>query len=217
MAEKNEAIKLYVFDLDGTLMDSGDTIYQAMHQTFKVLGFDYFIPREWLDKRIGGHFQDIFNEFGIVIPDIEEYINAYKPLYFSYIDDTRVYPGVPETLRTLKEQNKKIAMLTTKAQEQAEKISVYFNLDSFFEVIVGRTPGTPVKPAPEPLIDICTKLGVTACESVMVGDTEYDIRCGKNAGVKTCAVEYGYRSTEFLRAEKPDYIIKTMPDLLSIR
>lgn len=216
MTNLDNAIDLYVFDLDGTLMDSGDTIYRAMHKTFESLGFNYTIPREWLDKKIGAHFQDIFKDYGIIIPDIEEYLSVYKPLYFEYIDDTKVYPGVHTTLRQLREQNKEIAMLTTKAQEQAEKISEYFNLAGFFTKIIGRTPNSPVKPSPEPLLQICDCLNADVSRTLMIGDTEYDIRCGKNAGAKTCAVLYGYRSREDLLSEQPDYLIATMPDLLTL-
>ncbi len=77
---------------------------------------------------------------------------------------------------------------------------------------MGRRPGIAVKPDPEPLQEICKFLGVKAEESLMTGDTELDITCGKNAGSFTCAALYGYRTKETLLEQNADYNINSIKE-----
>ena len=72
---------------------------------------------------------------------------------------------------------------------------------------MGRRDGLAHKPSPEPLLHICKELNVKPAETLMVGDTELDIQCGKSAGSKTCGVLYGYRTKIQLEKEKPDFLI----------
>jgi len=209
-------IELFVVDLDGTLTESSETIHKTTLKTFEHFGRAVFLPKEELDKRIGEHFQTIFDDLNIHVDDVEEFINVYKTLYFDFIDTTKLYPGVEEILLSLKEKGKKIALLTTKGQEQAQNILRHFNLEKYFDEIMGRRNGVGHKPSPEPLLFICNALSVSPEQTLMVGDTEVDVQCGKNANTKTCAVTWGYRSKNILENEKPDYIAENINQLLSI-
>lgn len=205
---------LVVFDMDGTLFDSADTIYKAAVKTFEVLGMkDVVFPREKFNNYIGAHFQDIFNDFRINVGDIEHYIEIYRDIYFDYIDDTKFYPGIPELLMDLQKSGTKLSLLTTKNQLQTERISDYFNLHKFFPFLMGRKPGIKIKPDPEPLEIIINHYGSTKEKTVMIGDSEFDIGCGRNAGVDTIAVGYGYRSQEFLMNENPTFYVATVGEL----
>jgi phosphoglycolate phosphatase-like HAD superfamily hydrolase len=110
----------------------------------------------------------------------------------------------------------KISLLTTKAQDQAEKIIRYFNLEEKINYTMGRRNGMAHKPSPEPLITICGNLNVTPSETLMVGDTELDIQCGKNANAKTCGVLYGYRDRVQIENENPDFIISELNELIKL-
>jgi HAD superfamily hydrolase (TIGR01549 family) len=209
-------LQLFVFDLDGTLTESSETIYRATIKTFEHFGRKVHLPKVELDKRIGEHFQTIFDAMQIRVNDIEEFINVYKTIYFDFINTTKVYPDVEETLSTLKKDGKKIALLTTKSQDQAQNILHHFKLNRYFDEIMGRRNGIEVKPSPEPLIFICNSLSVLPEETIMIGDSELDVQCGKNAGAKTCAVTWGYRLEFLLEKEKPDYLVKNILELLSI-
>lgn len=210
---RNE-IELFVFDLDGTLTDSAETIYLTVNETFKRMGFNYFIHYDDLHGRIGAHFQDIFDDLNITVPDLEFFIDNFKKIYFEFINSTKLYPHAVDTLIKLEKNKKKIALLTTKGQWQADKIIEIFSLQHHFDFIMGRREGHEHKPSPEPLLFICSQLNVEPSRTIIVGDTELDIQCGKNAGAKTCAVTYGYRDRDGLSIFQPDLIIDSLTDLI---
>ena len=207
-------VKHVCFDLDGTLVDSYRNILMATVKTLEVLGINSTFSEVEFFNRIGHHFADIFHELNIPVPDIEHFISIYKSIYFEYIDESKLYPGVTEVLEHLTNNGIYVSLLTTKGQDQADRIIDHFNLRRYFSRVMGRKIGTPVKPSPEPLLMICRELNVLPIESMMTGDTELDIMCGKGANVKTCGVTYGYRTREVLEKEKPDYIIHNIKELI---
>ena len=162
---------------------------------------------------IGMHFVDIFNEFNINVPDFKKFISVYKSLYFDFIDDSIPFPGAAEVLNHLNEKGIKISLLTTKAQDQADKIIDHFGFRENLSYVMGRRKGVAHKPAAEPLLIICDELGIKPAETLMVGDTELDINCGKNAGALSCGVTYGYRTIENLKEYNPDYLINDIIEL----
>lgn len=206
-------IKHFCFDLDGTLMDSSETIYKATVFALEKLGLGTELDKNIFNSKIGQHFLDIFKAMKIDVPDFQEFIQIYKSKYFDFIDDSILYPDVEETLASISSAGIKISLLTTKMQDQADKILQYFELGKHFDLIMGRRDGVEHKPSPEPLIIICNELKVKVEETLMIGDTEMDIRCGKNAKAKTCAVKYGYRNYQQLLDEKPDLIIESISEL----
>ena len=209
-------IKHVCFDLDGTLVDSKNTILESTKSALDKLNISYDIPIDAFTNMIGMHFVDIFEELKINVPDFEKFISIYKALYFDFMDSSYLYPGVQQTLQHLNENNIKVSLLTTKVQEQAEKIIDHFNLRSSFHYLMGRRDGLAHKPSPEPLIYICNELKIKPSETLMVGDTELDIQCGKSAGSKTCGVLFGYRTKDQLEKEKPDFLISGLNELRKI-
>jgi len=213
----NTPIRHICFDLDGTLVKSHITIYKT---TLKALN-DLNIPVDNFDEdkfyqRIGHHFEDIFEEFKIPVNDFEIFINIYKNQYFNFINESALYNGIEETLEYLKSKNVLTSLLTTKGQEQADRIIDYFKLRKYFNLVMGRRNGIAHKPSPEPLLFICKELNVKPEETLMVGDTELDIGCGKNAGSKTCGVTYGYRTKKALEEKEPDLIIDSIKELKNL-
>lgn len=215
--KNNLSIRHICFDLDGTLVKSHTTIYKT---TLKAL-IDLRIPADNLKEnlfyeRIGHHFEDIFKEFNIPVKDFNTFINVYKNQYFDFIDESTLYDDIEETLANLKSRNILTSLLTTKGQEQAEKIINHFELGKYFDLVTGRRNGIAHKPSPEPLLLICNELNIKPEETMIVGDTELDIACGKNAGSKTCAVTYGYRTKKALKEQGPDLIIDSITELINL-
>lgn len=209
-------LKHVCFDLDGTIVDSYFTIFKTTVNTLKVLKIKQTLDEKEFRKRIGHHFIDIFRELNIPVNDFDEFINIYKNLYFDYISDAALYPGVEDVMEYLKSKNIFISLLTTKGQEQADRNIDYFGLRKYFSYVMGRRSGIANKPSADPLIYICNELKAAPENTMFVGDTEMDIRCGKNAGAKTCAVLYGYRTRDFLISENPDFSIAGISELKSI-
>lgn len=203
------------FDLDGTLIDSYLTIYKTTVKTLEVLNIPGSFTKEDFSLRIGHHFEDIFRELNISVPDIDYFIKVYKTYYFDYIDDSKLYPGVTDVLDFLNKKEIQVSLLTTKGQEQADRIINHFNLRNNFSFVMGIRDGIQIKPLPGGLLMICKELNILPANTLMTGDTELDIRCGINAGVKTCGVTYGYRNRKILQAENPDYILDNITELIS--
>ena len=210
----NNNIKHICFDLDGTLVDSKNTILKSTKAALDQLNIKYKLSEDVFNNMIGKHFVDIFIELGIDNVDFDKFISIYKALYFDFIDSSYLYNGVEEILKYLNRKQIKVSLLTTKGQDQAENIIDHFNLQTSFNFIMGRRDGLAHKPSSEPLLFICDTLKVNPTESLIVGDTELDIQCGKNAGSKTCGVLYGYRTEEQMQKEKPDFIISGLKDLI---
>jgi len=136
--------------------------------------------------------------------------------YFDFIDESIPYPNIEKILEWLKLNNYLISLLTTKAQEQADAIINHFNYKKYFDLVFGRRNGLKVKPSPEPLLFIANSLNIDIEDTMIVGDTELDIQCGKAAGSLTCAVSYGYRKRNILEKENPDFIIDDILELKNI-
>lgn len=211
-----DSIKHICFDLDGTIVDSNQTIYKATEITLKQLGIDFNVSEDDFAYHIGKHFVDIFKHFNINVTDFETFITLYKQKYFDLMEYSHIYSEVDDTLKKLHSNGLKISLLTTKVQEQADRIIDHFKLREYFDFVMGRRDGIPHKPSPVPLKLITEELNLPIENTLMVGDTELDIQCGKSAGAKTCGVLYGYRTEEQIKKESPDFIINSPSELISV-
>ncbi len=214
--QQKPIIKHCCFDLDGTLVDSNKTIYNATAYSLNKLGIDFNVNEDLFAMKIGQHFVDIFTAFNIEVSDFDKFITIYKINYFEQMEYSKVYDDVEKTLRNLKDRDIRVSLLTTKIQDQADRIIDHFNLRKYFDLVMGRREGIAHKPSPEPLLKICNDLVVDVKNTLMVGDTELDIQCGKNAGSYTCGVLYGYRTKELIEIENPDFIVEEIEDILEI-
>lgn len=206
-------IEAVVFDLDGTLTDSKKNIYEAIMAAFKDLGIKETIDEDEFGKYIGWHFQEIFDDLGIDLNSLEEFIEIYKTYYYKFLHHSTFYPGVLDTIKKLYEKEIKVCLLTTKAQDQADVIIDHFELRKYFTYVMGRRVGIANKPSPEPLQVLCNDINVKPENAVMVGDTEMDVNCGKSAGATSVAVTYGYRTKEHLESLEPDFIVASLSQI----
>ncbi|MDY7224064.1 pyrophosphatase PpaX [Halalkalibacterium halodurans] len=207
-------INTVLFDLDGTLINTNELIISSFLHTFETYYPGKYGRKDAIEC-IGPPLTDSFKRLD---PErVEEMVATYRKHNHAHHDKlVEPYEGVYETVKTLHEQGFKLAIVTTKIRETAMKGLKLFGLDEFFDVIVALDDVENVKPNPEPLEKAMNGLGAKKEETIMVGDNSHDILGGKNAGVKTAVVGYAIRGEDYVRQFDPDYVLRSMPDLLDI-
>jgi phosphoglycolate phosphatase len=204
--------RAYLFDVDGTLLDSAPDICGAVSSVLASTPKPD-VPYEYLQTFIGRHLIDLFTE---LFPEadaeqVEAWIATYRTTYISRGHTlTRLYPGVAETLAQLGGVK---TTATTKGTPTATNVLTQFGLIQHFQHVQG-TDGFPSKPQPFVLLRAMEAIGVKPEDCLMVGDSVPDILAARAAGVQVCAVGYGYGNPDELRAHKPDYWLDDISGLL---
>ena len=203
--------KLIIFDADGTIWDSEKDVFLAFNHTLKNNG-NKEITKEEFQKLAGLDLEDMFER---VLPKDEEslakeYVKKYREYYIDeghYADETTLFENVKETLEQLKEQGFCMVIASGKPKRILDKMVNCFQLNEFeFVLGTGESHFKP-KPDPEILNYVMSQLHVSKEEAVMVGDTKADIMAGKNAGIDTIALTYGYEKIDILKNANPTYLI----------
>ena len=202
---------IYLFDIDGTLLDSAPDICAAVQEVLephgKNPGFEY------LRGYVGKH---LLETFGDVLPeakreDLDAMIASYRTIYLGRCHTlTKVYPGVDEGLAGLGGRK---STATTKGTPTTRAVLEQFGLLRHFDHVQGTDQGLPYKPAPDVLFAALGALGARPEECLFVGDSPADMEAGRRAGVKTCAVTYGYGNQDEMRRFAPDYWIGDLREL----
>lgn len=206
------AFPVYLFDVDGTLLDSAADICGAVRDTLSgsphaAVG-DGFL-RRYIGLHLADLYQDLFPAYSA--GQIEELVETYRRIYpLRKHSSTRIYPGVSEALAALGGRK---STATTKRTWLVKDVLEQFRLAHYFDHLQG-TDGFPAKPAPDVILTSLAALGARPEECLMVGDAPADMEAGRRAGVKTCAVRYGYGDPAELARFEPDYWIDDPRDLL---
>jgi len=206
---------VYLFDIDGTLLDSARDICGAVQQVLASTD-QRDVPFDFLKSYIGFHLLDLFQDLfpGHTPEQIDELIFQYRTFYPARGHKlTSIYPGVQDALAALGGRK---ATATTKGTPTTRAILEQFGLIGHFDHVQG-TDGFPCKPAPDVLFKSMEALDARPGECLMVGDSPADMEAGRCAGVKTCAVRYGYGRAEDLARFEPDYWIDDLRELLPSR
>ncbi|MCX7603083.1 MAG: HAD-IA family hydrolase [Bryobacteraceae bacterium] len=205
--------RLYLFDVDGTLVDSAADICSAVREALAEAGVDG-LSDVYLRSFIGHHLFELFSEVlpGSTCEQQERLLQRYRQIYLARRHaSTRVYPGVREMLAALPGWK---STATTKSSETTRQVLELFGLASFFDHVQG-TDGFPSKPAPDVIFKSLEKFGVAPEECLFVGDSAPDMEAGRRAGVRTCAVRWGYGDQAEMAACRPDFWIDSPAELLS--
>ena len=183
-----------VFDMDGTLIDSVGDIAAAINRMRGHYGLAP-LTRESVVGMVGSGARVLVARATADAPalDQEEAFRRYRREYDTHlIDETKLYPGVPEGLEAIKSAGFRLAVFTNKPYRSTLFILKGLGIDAFFPVVVGADSGFPLKPAPEALLHILEATGTDAAGSWMVGDNWTDIDSGHAAGFLTAHCTYGY-------------------------
>ena len=201
--------RVYLFDVDGTLLDSASDICGAIQEVLVSAGRPD-VGYEFLRGYIGRHLLDLFLDLGYPREPIDGMIADYRRIYLARGHTmTSVYPGVAEALVSLSGLK---STATTKGTPTTRALLEQFGLISNFDHVQG-TDGFPAKPEPDVIFKSLEVFGARPDECLLVGDAPADIEAGRRAGVRTCAVRYGYGDPAQLERAQPDFTISHLREL----
>ena len=212
-------MKAYIFDMDGTLVDSLESIAYFANKALEKFGLKT-IPVERY-KHLAGNgaatlVKRMIKENNGDESLFEKVSYEYNTTYdndFLYL--TKPYDGVLEMLSKLKSQGCKTAIISNKPHSTAKKISDELFGD-LIDVCFGKRDGYPVKPDPESVNEIIEILGVDKKDCIYIGDTITDMETGKNAGIYTVGVLWGFRDEDEIKSGEPQKIINHPLQILDI-
>ncbi len=206
--------KTAIFDLDGTITDSGPGIMNAIRYAVKKRGLPD-VPEEVLRSFIGPPLKEQFRSvFGLSDDEGTIMVATYREYYGEKgIFENRVYDGVPEVFQKLQEAGVRILMATSKPEKYAKQIAEHFGFDKYFDFIGGACMDgrrTDKHDVIEYVIDSCK---VCRENTVMIGDRRHDMIGASKAGIRSIGVLYGYGSREELERAGADMIAVTPDDI----
>ena len=197
-----------LFDLDGTLTDPKEGIVNSILYALNKLGIHENNIDE-LDTFIGPPLRESFLKRYNLTNEMADNALLYYREYFSVkgIYENKIYPGVKELLESLCAYNYKLFIATSKPTVFAVEVLRHFEIDRYFNEIIGSNLDNSRTDKTEIISYIISKYGLHSSYSVMIGDRKHDIIGGKNNSVKTIGITYGYGSLEELLSCQPDFIV----------
>lgn len=207
--------KSILFDLDGTLTDSGDGIMNCAALALERLGIP-IPPRDALRVFVGPPLHDTFRQFGVPEDQVDEAIRIYRSRYvpIGKFENTP-YPGIRELLEKLRAQGNRLYVATSKPEEMAVEVLEHFDLAHFFDHICGASLDRS-RIAKDAVISYLLQLHGADGQMVMVGDTVFDVLGAAAHGIPAVGVAWGYGSVEEMKKAGAAAIAVTMDELLSI-
>jgi pyrophosphatase PpaX len=203
-----------LFDFDGTVVDSGAMILASVrHATKTVLDRD--LSEAELLAAVGTPLREQMSLFDA--ERVDELVDVYRAHNEPLHEALEPCDGVVAALRRLKQEGRRLGIVTAKRHRTVELAFAVLPLRSYFDVVVAAEDSDLHKPAPDPLLTALDRLDAGREEAAYVGDSPFDIAAAKAAGVFAVAVTWGgIHSEESLRAEAPDAIVSTPEELLGV-
>lgn len=202
-------IQLVIFDFDGTLGDSQKLITDTMLATIERLNLP-MRSREECARTIGLPLKECFSS---IIPMTDEQAEECAEVYSEIFNVKNVpgavtaFPGVIETLERLSAQGILMSIASSRSHHSLAKLVEDLELSKYITYLIGADDVVEKKPAAEPVHKTLSHFNIEAHETLVVGDTEFDILMGRNAGTHTCGVTYGNGSKESLEGAKAEWIV----------
>lgn len=212
-------IQLCVFDLDGTLVNSLEDLANSTNFALEKNGFEAYPTESY--RRFVGDGVPMLIKRALGDRDTKEaeqkLLGDFNAFYDAhYADNTRPYDGNLELLEGVKRRGVKSAVLSNKPDNFVKIIMKRLFPEYEFSWVQGKAEGFPKKPDPTALNFILKSLGVSKEEVLYIGDSNVDVFTGKNAGVATCGVLWGFRGREELTAAGADFIVGRPQEILEL-
>lgn len=213
-------IKLVVFDLDGTLVDSVSDLADSVNAVLEEYGFPTHETEKYYRFVGDGTMKLVERALPSDVSDKELaekiHLDFAKRYSEHCLDKTAPYEGIATALERLKACGIKTAVASNKTDAFAKKIVSELFVGHSFCKVLGSREGVMKKPSPQILLEIIKNEGVTAEQTLYVGDSDVDVMTGHNAGVKVCGCAWGFRGEKELLNEGCDYLAYKPADLPEI-
>ncbi len=205
-------LKAIFFDVDGTLLDTNEYIYQAFEHALQK----HHSPqsRDVLQKVMGKPL-DLCYQILTEHDDVEDLMEAHRQFQLENSQLSKPFPHTLSTLESIHASGFQIAAITTRARHSAQQTLEAADIFHYFNFFVGFEDVENPKPHPEPLIKALSYFAIDPKEAIMVGDSDVDVMAGKSAGTRTVGVTYGFNK-DHIHLTSPDYLIHDIKDLLEI-
>lgn len=210
-------MKYILFDFDGTLVNTNDVIVASWQHTYKTyLGHE--MPLERITSCFG---EPLVLTMAREFPDVpvEESVEVYRQYQRENADTlVTIFPDMEKLLKALKEKGYVLGIVTSRTRESALRYMDMFGITHYFSDMVTCEDTTIHKPNPEPLLLAMSKLDAKPEESIMIGDSPFDIKCANNAGVRSVLVDWRITCDESSLIEDAvaDYEIKKPMELVEL-
>ena len=215
----SKPLKLLIFDLDGTLIDSRLDLVHSVNATLRHLRRPE-LPPDVIAAYVGDGAPMLIRR-ALGDPSDQSLLKEALEYFLSYyrvhkLDHTHVYPGVPEMLAALRRGNngtdRHMAVLSNKPVNPSRQIVEALGLKPFFDQVYGGNSFPSKKPDPEGARKLMEETGVSPQETLIIGDSSIDVLTGQNAGTWTCGVTYGF-APQTLQAPPPDLLVDSPQEL----
>lgn len=204
--------KAVLFDVDGVLLDTWDFVFQALQYTLSFHGYPKSMDQ--IKKMMG---QPLLDFYSSLVPEgpAEVLAQTHRSFQEEKFHLSKPFPKAKKVLKILKSKGILLAAISNRTKSSLNRSLKNAQIFKYFDVILSAEDVKNPKPHPEHIHLALRKLKVKPNQAYMVGDTDVDILVGKNAGVQTIAVTYGFAGKDILK-HNPDYVIDDLEDLIKI-
>jgi phosphoglycolate phosphatase len=209
-------IRLLIFDLDGTLIDTKTDLVLSVNAMREQMGFtrlDTTLVVSYVGQGVTALIRRALGDGAS-----DEEVTRARAIFLDYyrrhlLDNTVLYPGVREALEELRDRT--MAVLTNKDVDLSRKILTGLGVSQYFTAIYGDRSFNQRKPDPVGVVKLMQDVGTSARQTMIIGDSDTDVLTGRNAGVWTCGVTYGF-GAHTLETVPPDVLLGNLSELADL-
>ena len=209
--------KNYIFDLDGTLLNTLADLASSTNYALRQYGMpEHSVDdvRRFVGNGVGKLIERAIPD-GLANPLYEDVLATFRKHYLIHsLDTTSPYPGIGELLHTLRSMGCNVAVVSNKFYNATVELCQHFFADTV-EVAIGERENIRRKPAPDTVFETMRQLGVTAEDTVYVGDSDVDVATARNSGIPCISVLWGFRDRDFLIEHDATTFVNTPEEILN--